>query len=780
MEQSQAMEILLSGKNCFVTWPAGSGKTYLTEKFIEELREQDKTVIVTAPTGIAAINIGWATIHSTFKMFGNYLHFRIPKPSNIDWNLVTALIIDEISMVWPDYVDYIDLSLKRFLHNDLPFGGIQVVFIGDPKQLPPVYGSFTDQDKKDLEWLREKYGSLTFDKAKAYEWFEVLELDRIHRQKDPKFIDILNTVRDGNFNVLKQLNQSKGTSKSVHLKPYNNMVDSHNQIQFDKLKWDSKKYYAEVSGKFNVKNCITPEELDLKVWARIMVTKNLQCWLVNWDLWSVKEMLEDSVIIYSDRFERDEVITFEEWKEIEYDGTTEKLLWTFYQIPLKLSWAMTIHKCLEENQLVKTNDGLIPIKDVQIWQIVDTWFSFQSIIGKEFTWEKEVLKIVTRSGWEIITSKEHRLLSVIDSRHEYIESQDFKWWDFLVMNRTLNFDGNDIEIHKPKVGIRSKDIKLPNYIDCDMAYFIGLLIWERYDIYGLLVGKINNKAKTIIFTSKMFREFLLSIGIWYVTWPYKSIPECFLKSKIELKKNILMGLFDTDWSISKNGLIRYVSTSKKLIDQIKLLLLDFGIVSYINEMQLVSDNHNQAYCLNISWENVILFKRYLWFNIGYKQSLLQSFVTKGKSSVDFVINKNEIIKEFKDKVGWRWIKWKWYRNDSKIKWIFSCKNLSYHQISYLDKFAKDRWIELQILNETLNNNFYYDEIVSIENIWVRKTYDIEVEWDHSFICQGFVSHNSQGLSLDDVCLSYVKGMSKELVYVGLSRCTTFENLYISM
>jgi len=802
MTQDKALEHMLSWVNCFLTGKAWTGKTYTTQEFIKQSRAKWKNVIVVAPTWIAAINIWWATIHSTFKMFGNYLHNKPIKQQSVDWPEIDTIVIDEISMVGPDYLDYINYLLQKMRWNKKAFGWIQMILVWDPNQLPPVYGSFTEQDKNEIEDLVTKYWKLTFDHAFCYSWFKELNLIKVRRQKDNTFVELLNNIRDNKMGSIYDFNRWYWDEHSVHLMPFNNMVDAFNKKRFETVKAKEYIYKWYIYGKFNSKNCITPEELYLKEWCRIMVTKNLQNWLVNGDLWTVVKCNSNTVEIHSDRFDCNFEIGYEEWKEVQYDWTTEITIGTYNQIPLKLSWAMTIHKCIEENQLVKTTDWLFAIKDIQLWQTVDTWFSFKKVIWKEFTWEKEVIKITTQSWWEIITTKEHRLLSVLNHTNEYIESWKLNIWDYLIMNRTINLDWNDIELHKPDLWNRSKDIYITKYIDSNFAYFIWVLIWDwsynykddwRIDITSmdehilnsscellsnfwinyLLKWKKDNKAKSIIFTSKMFRDLLYTIWLDYCTWKDKTIPDWIFKSNWLIKSNVLKWLFDTDWSISKNWNIRYVSISKDLINKIKLLLLDFWIVSYINKLNKYSDKHNQAYVLNITWINVMLFNKYLWFNVWYKQDRLINFISKWKSSIDFVINRNKIIDEFKE-----CIKWLWYNKDKKLKAILRYKNLSYKQCIYLDSFARSKWFILKVLNKTLDNNFYYDKIVSIENIWIRNTYDIEIEWDHSFVCQWFVSHNSQWLSLDNVCLTYIKWMSKELLYVWLSRCTTFENLYV--
>lgn len=344
MDQSTALKELESGKNVFLTGKAGTGKTYTLTQFVKKKREENRTVIITAPTGIAAINAGWATIHSTFKMFGNYPQRRTPNRQKVDWRRVDVLVIDEISMVGPDYLDQIDFILKFECRNDKLFWGIQVILVGDAKQLPPVYAEYTEKDRQDIAELKDAYGTLTFDKAHSFEWFTVCDLDEVKRTNNPKLIELLNCIRDDDLSAIRKFNQWSGSHDTVHLYPYNNMVDSHNSIELSKIKSDKREYHASYGGKFDVKNSITPELLVLKVWARVMVTKNMDCWLVNGDMWEVRKLTEDTVTIYSDRFETEFELTESEWKMVEYDGTSEVPIGYFRQIPLKLWFALTIHK----------------------------------------------------------------------------------------------------------------------------------------------------------------------------------------------------------------------------------------------------------------------------------------------------------------------------------------------------------------------------------------------------------------------------------------------------
>lgn len=129
-------------------------------------------------------------------MFGYYPNPNVPyKNQSVDWKEVALLVFDEISMVGPDMIDHCDSILRRERKKNQPFGGIQTVFVGDQKQLPPVYAPKNDEEKAMVDSIRAKYGTLSFDKSDAFKGFESLELEEIKRQNDPKLIGLLNRIR---------------------------------------------------------------------------------------------------------------------------------------------------------------------------------------------------------------------------------------------------------------------------------------------------------------------------------------------------------------------------------------------------------------------------------------------------------------------------------------------------------------------------------------------------------------------------------------------------------
>lgn len=364
MNQEQAFEALTSWENIFLTGKAWTGKTFLTQKFIEHLKANSKFVVVTAPTGIAALNIGGTTIHSAFKMWGSYpdISARPPRRQKIKWMHVDVLIIDEISMVSPDYLDYINYTLQEERGSEAQFGWLQVVVVGDLAQLPPVHAVFSEKDQTIMNMLQQKYGEqLSPDKAHCFKSFNRIELTEVKRQEDPKFIELLNKVREWDMSVLSQFNKGYGDEHTVHLRPFNKMVDAFNNNRMALLQGKQENFTAVITGQFDVARSITPILLQLKIGARVMVTANQKdTWLVNGDFGTVIGFLKNStangmevirdgwgqwVIIKVDRFwDREFEIKPTIWNQVEYEWWEETVIGTMEQIPLKLGWCMTIHK----------------------------------------------------------------------------------------------------------------------------------------------------------------------------------------------------------------------------------------------------------------------------------------------------------------------------------------------------------------------------------------------------------------------------------------------------
>ena len=354
-----------TNKSLFLTGKAGTGKTTFLKKICKDC---PKRIVVAAPTGVAAINANGVTLHSLFQLpFAPFIpgtpfsKFETKKFSKNKIKLIRAidiLIIDEISMVRADVLDAIDVVLRRFRNRNVPFGGVQLLMIGDLQQLSPVATNDVWQI------LRNYYDTPYFfsSKALAEIHFTTVELQEIYRQTDPKFLEILNQVRANQLtpNSLNELNKrhipyfkpAQG-ERYVHLTTHNYQAQNINQHELNAIEQPEYSYKAKIKGDFPENIYPTEHELILKLGAQVMFVKN--------DLSRDKKfyngMIGEIVEIDNNSFkvrsaENDETIDVEPmtWTNARYifdeeeQEIKEQELGTFTQFPIKTAWAITIHK----------------------------------------------------------------------------------------------------------------------------------------------------------------------------------------------------------------------------------------------------------------------------------------------------------------------------------------------------------------------------------------------------------------------------------------------------
>lgn len=353
-----------TGMSLFLTGKAGTGKT----TFLRELRSKSrKRIIVTAPTGIAAINAGGMTLHSFFQLdFGpfvpgakrtssrNSMAFSKEKIKIIRG--LDLLVIDEISMVRSDMLDAVDDVLRRFRDRTLPFGGVQLLLIGDLQQLPPVV---TESERPILE---ANYRSPYFFDSQALAQLDYLtiELNKVYRQSDKEFLDLLNAVRTNraDSDVLNKLNRRyiegfnpDDSEGYVRLTTHNHLANSINRERMQALKTESHFFKAQIEGNFPPTSYPAEEDLELKVGAQVMFLKNdcgMERQFYNGMLGRVTAIDDNEVVVTT----ADDQVTvgIMEWENIKYEvdeetkEIVEKREGSFRQLPLKAAWAITIHK----------------------------------------------------------------------------------------------------------------------------------------------------------------------------------------------------------------------------------------------------------------------------------------------------------------------------------------------------------------------------------------------------------------------------------------------------
>ncbi len=352
-----------TAKSIFITGRAGTGKSTLLRYFRQHT---SKDVIVLASTGVAALNVGGETIHSFFGFKPDITIDKVKKlkgAKSRSFKKINTIIIDEVSMVRADLLDCVDAFLRlngKDAHS--PFGGTQMIFIGDLYQLPPVV-TFKERD-----FFFQHYAGPYFFDAESFECFdfEFIELEKIYRQKSKDFISILNSIRD-NSAGLKQLSvlnsrvnssftQVLASERIINLVTTNKTANEINKEHLNRLGGEEYIYVSDMDGEFTRQSYPTDEELFLKIGAQIMLLNNdsLGRW-VNGSIGEIVNIVKDlkggrdKIMVLLSNGNLVEVLPFT-WElfHFKFDDKANKIAsetnGTFRQYPLKLAWAITIHK----------------------------------------------------------------------------------------------------------------------------------------------------------------------------------------------------------------------------------------------------------------------------------------------------------------------------------------------------------------------------------------------------------------------------------------------------
>jgi len=354
-EQQAAFALAVrGGAHLFLTGRAGTGKTTVTRAI---LRAMGTRAAVLAPTGVAAMSAGGQTLHSFFQLPPRLIlpHDVRRGRNGAAMRALTTLVIDEISMVRADVMQAVDTSLRMNRGTNAPFGGVRMVLVGDLAQLPPVIQG------EEAAHLEDMYGGPFFFHAPAFReaGFSILELNQVHRQADSDFIDILNAVREGALDndQAAQLNERvsarsglQASETHVVLTATNQAASAINQARLDALVGEPRGFAGKVEGEFDPRLFPTEDPLILKTGARVMLIRNDPGGrYVNGSIGEVIGFGDGAVMVrVNGESVRVEPVS---WERTRYavapgaeGGLKRERVGSYAQYPLRLAWAMTIHK----------------------------------------------------------------------------------------------------------------------------------------------------------------------------------------------------------------------------------------------------------------------------------------------------------------------------------------------------------------------------------------------------------------------------------------------------
>ena len=449
-----------TSRSIFLTGKAGTGKTTFLNDFVRKTRKKH---IVVAPTGIAAINAGGVTIHS---MFGLPLRTFLPTTDRVDSNLanniadlmphfkyrkdklkllreIEIIIIDEVSMLRADVLDMMDFSLRHVRRNQQKFGGVQMLFIGDLYQLPPVV--------RDEYVLKQYYDSPFFFDSYALKELPLitLELTTVYRQKDEKFLEILNEIRDGavgdiDFDTLNERYLPDFEPKDepyVYLTSHNRMADEINQKKLAALPGKSRFYDAEIIGNFNENQFPNDEILELKIGAQIMFIRNDASGekrYFNGKLAEIVEVDDKEISVIIDGEDEIYKLKKETWEQKRYSlgedkSIQEEVLGSFKQYPIRLAWAVTIHKSqgLTFDRLII--DAGKSFASGQVYVALSRCRTLEGIVLKSKITPEVIFSDRRVSKFQDETNANHRIDEILNAEkydysiHKIINRIDCKW-----------------------------------------------------------------------------------------------------------------------------------------------------------------------------------------------------------------------------------------------------------------------------------------------------------------------------------------------------------------
>jgi hypothetical protein len=519
-----------TNSNIFLTGKAGTGKT----TFLHDLKKSSpKRMIVVAPTGVAAINAGGVTIHSFFQLpFHPYIPtFYLPenyrdiqaeqndpagyKMSREKINIIKSLdllVIDEISMVRADTLDAIDSALRRYKIRHLPFGGVQMLMIGDLQQLAPVV---KDDDR---EILRKYYDSYFFFGSRALQTtdYVTIELKHIYRQNDQAFIHLLNKIRDNNVDqeVLTELNKryipdfDPDTGGGyITLTTHNNQARAINDSRLQKLPGRTHSFSAIIKDEFPELSYPNDSELILNTGAQVMFVKNDLSGdklFFNGKIGKVAAFEDDTIVVKCPDDNFPIRVEMSEWQNMKYtlDEETkeiqETVIGTFRQYPLRLAWAITIHK----SQGLTFDRAVIDARSAfahgQVYVALSRCRTLHGLVLSTRITQQSIIDDPAISGFIKETEQNQPdQQQLAESKKAYQRMLLTELFDFTALIHKLNYSIKVVNEHHDSILGNPQEI-LQNTLNCIRVDLIEVSEKFHPQLNGLIKGEIDAESNILL------------------------------------------------------------------------------------------------------------------------------------------------------------------------------------------------------------------------------------------------------------------------------------------
>jgi exodeoxyribonuclease-5 len=760
---------------------AGTGKTYLVGRLVEQLLEEDCTVTVCAPTHkavqVLSDELGDAPVE--MQTLHSFLGLRLEPTADGEYELVAdegcdfnegVVIVDEASMI----------GREEWAHIEDSSGFVQWLFVGDPAQLPPVNedpSPALDVPGPTLETIHRQAADNP-----------ILELATQIRTgqsgrfgstfEDGKGVAITHDHEEFRDSVLRAFDSEAFAEDATHARVLayrNKTVRRYNrEIRAARYGADADRF---VEGEWlvatetwfheGVPRLTNSQEVRVKTATVDTFEADDQS---EWTVWKLKVrtpgrgLTRTAYVLHEDEFGRYENALERRREAAQEDGSK----WDrFFELRERFArvdyaYASTVHKCLPTDAQIETEHGPRSIGEIAEGDLVWTGQNRLRPVTDVFrTGEQRITRVKTASGTTLESSPEHRFLT----QRGWVEAQSLRQSDTIAFARPSPGEGIEKENEEAYLmgylvgdGTYSYD---SNRVDVALSKQSPLHDWIRsllakHGPVGENPKPAPSQSTTLWVEDKAFRQHLRKRGLFRVTGHDKTCPQL---NSIGERRSFLRGLFDADGSASAGrGMVRLVNTSRAVIRRVKAMLLRFGVASYVRRVQTPAQAE-EAWVLHISGPSLPLFQRHISFRHPKKKARLRRTVQKveGKTNRDFVPYQEEIEREVRSVLPAYA-----YGDETRVSWngdtearralLGERKNLTWKHLRTLRNHLRRRDLSVPtLMNRLLEKKHFYDSVESVEVAdETCEMVDIEVADDHSYIYRGAVVHNSQGSTFDTV------------------------------